>query len=118
MWCTSGFTTFDVVYNVNGTWSVTPIALNTTLKLSPNALATPTKLSVVGQNVEIRNEVGTAIVSTGTVNNFNAPVTIQNLSNIGGIAVHSEYQVGPVNGPYVGRMCIDKNEGLNSATFR
>jgi hypothetical protein len=64
---------------------------------------------------EIKNEAGTAVISTGHALNFNTPVHIQNLSNPGAIHLNSEYQVGPAGGPFTGRMCIAK--AGNDATF-
>lgn len=68
------------------------------------------------RSAEIKNEAGTAVICTGFAANFNAPVTVQNLSSPGVIHLNSEYQVGPNGGPYVGRMCI--NIAGTTATFQ
>jgi len=102
---TPGYSTFNVQYNADGTWTVTPFALvraaEGSFKLIEGAVAV---------NAEVMNEAGTAVISTGYVagGNFHSPVTVQNLSNPGAISVFSEYQVGPIGGPYVGSMCTNK----------
>jgi hypothetical protein len=96
---TSGSTSFDVVYNVDGTqptWTVTPVA------------AGPA-------NAEVRNEAGTAVVATGYASNFNAPVAVQNLSDTRYIHINSDYQVGPTGGPYVRYLCV--TAAADTATF-
>ena len=107
---TPGYSTFDVVYNMDGTWKVTPFALLRTEggrdSLIPGSAAV---------NAEIKNEAGTAIISSAYAADFNVPVTIQNLSNPDGIVQFNEYQVGPTGGPYVGLMCT--NIAGNTATF-
>jgi hypothetical protein len=102
---TPGFTTFDVQYNADGTWSVTPFALVRALEGSFKLIE-----GINATNAEILNEAGTQILSTGYVadNNFNSPITVQNMSAPGNVAVLSEYQVGPTGGPYIGTMCTSK----------
>ncbi|XPF95205.1 hypothetical protein ACM9HF_04095 [Colwellia sp. RE-S-Sl-9] len=105
---TSGFTTFNVSYNADGTWTTTP----STKSL---AITSEAKLISIDSNAQIKNEAGTAVISTGVAANFNDPVTITNLSNPNAIILHHEYQVGATGGPFVGRMCTAKSG--NSATF-
>ena len=107
---TPGYSTFNVVYNADGTWSVTPFALIRTAR-GVNVLVE----GATAANAEVKNEAGTAVISTGYAADFNAPVTIQNLSNPGAIAQFKEYQVGPTGGPYAGVMCT--NIAGNTATF-
>ncbi|MHB8883534.1 MAG: hypothetical protein ACYC5H_00375 [Methylovirgula sp.] len=107
---TPGYSTFNVVYNADGTWSVTPFALIRTAR-GVNVLVE----GATAANAEVKNEAGTAVISTGYAADFNAPVTIQNLSNPGAIAQFKEYQVGPTGGPYAGLMCT--NIAGNTATF-
>ncbi|MBN4004056.1 hypothetical protein [Nostoc sp. LPT] len=118
---TTGYVTFIVAYNVDGTWSVTssaPTQLMGQARISASAKAHDSAAfpSDALLNAEIKNEAGTAVISTGLAANFNAPVTVQNLSNPGVIHLHDEYQVGPNGGPYVGRMCI--NIAGTTATFQ
>ncbi|WP_426435195.1 hypothetical protein [Bradyrhizobium genosp. P] len=102
---TPGYSTFNVVYNADGTWTVTPFALVRALggafELVEGNTAT---------NAEILNEAGTAVIATGYVagGNFNSPILVQNLNNPGAINMLSEYQVGPIGGPYIGTMCTQK----------
>lgn len=109
---TSGYTTFNVTYNIDGTWTVVPSVNQVSLKAASNGVMQVSSLEL---NAEIKNEAGTQIISRGYAANFNSPVTISNLSNPNAVAVHGEYQVGPNNGPYLGAMCTDKNG--TTATF-
>ncbi|CAI1217443.1 Uncharacterised protein [Serratia quinivorans] len=111
---TSGFTTFNVTYNADGTWSVVPSVNQTVLKSHA-----PDSLGYIGNSVElnadIKNEAGTQVICRGSANNFNSPVVINNLTNPAAINLNGEYQVGPTGGPYSGKMCINKNP--SDATF-
>jgi hypothetical protein len=107
---TPGYSTYAVSYNADGTWTTTPFAL---VRSAAGVFALIEGSTAT--NAEIKNEAGTAVISTGYAANFDAPVTVQNLSNPAAIAVFGEYQVGPTGGPYVGRMCI--NKAGNTATF-
>ncbi|QFS51766.1 hypothetical protein [Nostoc sphaeroides] len=119
---TTGFVTFLVVYNSNGTWAVTesgPTRLMGQPRISASAQTHDSAVfssNAPALKAEIKNEAGRAVICTGFAANFNAPVTVQNLSNPGVIHLNSEYQVGPTDGPYVGRMCI--NIAGNEATFQ
>lgn len=67
-------------------------------------------------NTNIYNEAGTAILSTGfNAGGYTPPFIVTNLSNPALINVHSEYQVGPIDGALRGRMCIQR--AGNTATF-
>ncbi len=117
---TPGYTTFNVTYNANGTWTVAQSATMalkavSTAPKSTRLLAASQPVALAVANADITNEAGTAVICTGNAANFNSPVTIQNLNHPELINVHSEYQVGPTGGPYVGRMCTAK--AGNSATF-
>ena len=107
---TPGYSSFNVLYNADGTWTVTPFAL---VRAAGGAYALIEGANA--NNAEIKNEAGTAVISTGYAADFNAPVLVQNLSHPGLINPFSEYQVGPTGGPFVGRMCTHKI-GAN-ATF-
>ncbi|MCP1850225.1 MULTISPECIES: hypothetical protein [unclassified Bradyrhizobium] len=88
---TPGYSSFSVVYNANGTWTVEPFALfrgsNGHGRLVAGATAT---------SAEVVNEAGTATISTGYVadNNFSPPILVQNLSNAAAINLLGDYQVG------------------------
>lgn len=109
---TSGYTTFNVTYNVDGTWTVVPSVTQTSLKATKEGILQVSSLEL---NAEIKNEAGTQVISRGYAANFNSPITITNLSNPNAISIHGEYQVGPNGGPYQGTMCTDKNG--TTATF-
>lgn len=107
---TPGYSTFNVQYNADGTWTITPYTLVRTA-----GGVTALVEGATAANAEIKNEAGTAVISTGYAADFNAPVTIQNLSNPGAITQFNEYQVGPTGGPFAGLMCTNKQG--SSATF-
>ena len=110
---TPGYTTFNVSYNVDGTWTVQSMALSRMsdgrLGLIERAIENMLGSSTAAANAQVLNEAGTGVLSTGNAANFDPPVTITNLSNPGNLAVYSEYQVGPTGGPYKGRMCTNLN---------
>jgi hypothetical protein len=97
---TPGFSSFDVRYKPNGTWTIQPYALlraaNGEFALVPGHEAL---------NADIMNEAGTAVISRGHAANFNPPVLVQNLTNPAAIHQFTDYQVGPTGGQMVGRMC-------------
>ncbi len=98
---TGPYKTFNVIYNVDGTWTITPF-LSVTNAASERFLVS----ADVANNTAIKNEAGTAVIATGYCDNTSAPqFLVQNLSNTGAIHLHSEYQVGPINGPFRGRIC-------------
>jgi hypothetical protein len=108
---TPGFTTFNVSYNLDGTWTVQNMAV---AQMSDGrlGLVEHTMGSIMGSsnavaNAQVMNEAGTGVISTGNAANFDPPVTITNLNNPGGLRVLNEYQVGPTGGPYKGRMCTN-----------
>jgi hypothetical protein len=107
---TPGYSTYSVAYNADGTWTTTPFSM----VRSAGGVYSLVEGSVA-VNAEIKNEAGTAVISTGYAADFHAPVTVQNLSNPGVINLFGEYQVGPTGGPYVGRMCT--HIAGNTATF-
>jgi hypothetical protein len=117
---TTGFVTFNVIYNIDGTWTVTSSAAAKVMgqpRIFAHAQAQDHSQDHAAQNnAEIKNEAGTAVICTGHAANFNAPITVTNLSNPGVIHLNDEYQVGPTGGPYTGRMCTNIVAG-GSATF-
>jgi hypothetical protein len=110
---TTGFTTFNVSYNNDGSWSVNTVSsfAGLTQLIGREGLTA----RAAAANTEIRNEAGTAIICTGNAVNYNPPFVVANLSNPGALALHGEYQVGPVGGHPTGRMCTALGGG--SATF-
>lgn len=113
---TNGFTTFNVSYNANGTWSVKPSTQQ--LALAADSRIVPSDLTAASAlNADIKNEAGTAVICRGHAASFNAPVVIDSLTNPGVLHLHAEYQVGPTGGPYTGRMCTALNPANNTATF-
>lgn len=100
---TPGYSTFDVHYNADGTWTVRPYAL---LRGTDGTPALIEGRDVT--NAEIKNDGGTAMLSTGYAVNFMQPIVVQNLSNPDVIILHYEYQVGPIGGPYSGASCTSK----------
>jgi len=114
---TPGYSSFNVSYNPDGTWTVTPFALVRAAG-GASALVEGSAGVIEGsnpQNTEIKNEAGTAVISTGYTANFNPPVMVQNLSHPNAIQMYSEYQVGPIGGPSSGRMCTQR--AGNTAVF-
>jgi hypothetical protein len=117
---TPGYTTFNVTYNADGTWTVQNFSVaqlaggQRMLVAGPDGAARA--LAAPGHNAQVMNEAGTAVISTGNAANPNAlPMTIDNLSNPAGIAQFRDYQVGPIGGPYLGALCTAIAGG--SATF-
>ncbi|OYV36546.1 MAG: hypothetical protein B7Z80_15275 [Rhodospirillales bacterium 20-64-7] len=113
---TPGYPSYTVVYNADGTWTSTP---NTPQMLSDAALglgAMGAMIAPPAPNTNIYNEAGSALLSTGyAAGGYNPPFIVSNLSNAGPINVNSEYQVEPIGGQRVGRMCVQKNG--NTVTF-
>lgn len=116
---TQGFTTFNVSYNVDGTWTVQNMVKSLLANGEEGLIEHSSKssglIAPVAPNAQVMNEAGTGVRSTGTAANFNKPITVANLSNPGNISQFNEYQVGPTGGPYQGVMCT--NIAGNAATF-
>ncbi|OKB65004.1 hypothetical protein BHU62_19790 [Serratia marcescens] len=110
---TTGFLTFNVTYNANGTWTVVPSTNRAVLRSHTSESA---HVHAVAPNAEIKNEAGTRVISQGYANNFHSPITISNLTDQSAIHLHGEYQIGQPGGHFTGRMCIAKADG--SATFK
>jgi len=122
---TPGYTTFNVTYEMNGSWSLQ--------SESGPLLKQPGLTQLIGRadlfhggngngngasipaNTEIKNEAGHNVICTGDAVNYHPPFQVTNLSNAGALRVHGEYQVGPTNGPFRGRMCTAVN--AHTATF-
>lgn len=111
---TTGFTTFDVTYNVDGTWTVKP-----SLGRLQRTVDERGRVSVksVELNASIKNEAGTQVICRGHAQNFSPPIVIDHLTAPRALHVHSEYQVGPSSGPYKGHMCSGVSPITNAATF-
>lgn len=105
---TQGITTFNVTYNVDGTWTVQNM-IKAMLADGDEGLiehsVQSSGLITALPNAQVMNEAGTGVRSTGHAANFNSPITVTNLSTPGNIRQFSEYQVGPTGGPYKGVMC-------------
>jgi hypothetical protein len=114
---TPGYTTFNVSYNVNGTWTVQNMALVRSADGRQNLVSGENIGSIIPAlaNAEVWNEAGTAVVSTGNAANGNLPMVVTNLSHPGGIDLHREYQVGLAGGHRQGAMCTAL--AGNTATF-
>lgn len=98
---TPGYKTFNVTYNADGTWTVSPFAL---VKMTDGMdLLIP---GATAHNVDILNEAGTAIIAQGYAAAFGSPIVVQNIDNPAAIVVDREYRVGPTGGPYVGMSCV------------
>lgn len=106
---TPGYTTFNVAYNVDGTWTVRSMALaqmaDSRMGLVERSRESTTLIGSAPANAVVMNEAGNAVISTGNAANFHLPITITNLANPGAIAQFNEYQVGPPDGPFTGAMC-------------
>jgi hypothetical protein len=123
---TQGTYAFNVVYNSNGTWSVTPF--RPILQMEGSQTAAPRSLRSQQNglssdfdyddalNVVIKNEAGTRVICTGEAANLQDPVVVQNLDNPQMIVQGDEYQVGVPGDHFVGRMCTHIHH--NSATFK
>ncbi|AVI85419.1 hypothetical protein BTW15_03035 [Pseudomonas syringae pv. tomato] len=109
---TTGFTTFDVSYNADGTWTVNRMASVTVLETDH---LDQHIVNAVDLNTEILNEAGTAIISLGHADHFNTPFAVTNLTNPAGLTVHHEYQVRHNGGHPQGHICTALNG--NTATF-
>ncbi|GJE46584.1 hypothetical protein [Methylobacterium soli] len=109
---TPGYQSFNVSYNPDGTWDVQSAA--SFLALGANAAQGATNTVA---NAEILSEAGTRIVAQGQAANFHAPVTIANLVPPNAVDRLKEYQVGPIGGPYQGRLCTYVDYLTDSATF-
>jgi hypothetical protein len=108
---TQGFTTFNVSYNIDGTWTVQNMVKSILPNGEEGLIEHSTKSSglIVPTlpNANVMNEAGTGVRSTGNAANFNKPITVANLATPGNIRQFHEYQVGPIGGPYQGVMCTN-----------
>ena len=106
---TPGYTTFNVSYNLDGTWTVKNMAVSRMADGRQGLIERSTSSTAwspsVAANAQVMNEAGTGEISTGYAASFARPTTITNLSNPGGISRLSEYQIGPTGGPDGGSMC-------------
>lgn len=110
---TQGLTTFNVSYNRDGSWTVAPASANT----KRGAVKSVQQAPAPALNANILNEAGTGVICQGHAASFNAPIVISQLTTPAALHMHSEYQVGPVNGPYQGHMLTGLAPVANSATF-
>ena len=117
---TAGYTTFNVSYNADGTWTVQPdtsAALRFAGLTQLIGRANSPAVAAIGLsvNTSIKNEAGTSVLCTGSTSNYTPPFQVTNLDHPAALKVRSEYQVGPTNGPFRGRMCTAITG--NTATF-
>jgi hypothetical protein len=110
---TAGVTTFEVVYNSNGTWTTNSVKNYPGL----SQLIHRNLLAVEMVNVNIKNEAGTSVISTGVAssNIDDRPLSVNSLSQPDRIHVNTEYQIAQNGGTYQGYICTSKNG--NHATF-
>ena len=111
---TDGYTTFNVTYNPDGSWTVVPS--NSSLKATADAQG---RLSVetVELNTNIKNEAGTQIICRGHAAGWQPPFVVDHLTVPAALHMRCEYQVGPDAGPYKGRMISALSPAAGSATF-
>jgi hypothetical protein len=117
---TPGYAVYNVSYNANGTWTATPFVSLVVAGGERRLIAASATI-----NATVKNEAGTAVLSTGHAADGDSPVIIENLSQPDEIVVLREYQIGLTNGAngsgltngssFVGRMCIEKRG--NTAIF-
>ncbi|WP_394847146.1 hypothetical protein LZC95_06710 [Pendulispora brunnea] len=124
---TPGYTTFNITYNLDGSWTVLPSGGQAvkvpglTQLIGRSDLLLPSNgsgnghVASVPSNTNIKNEAGTSVICTGDAANYNPPFLVTNLSNPTALRVFGEYQVGPMTGPYSGRLCTAING--TTATF-
>jgi hypothetical protein len=110
---TPGYTVYSVSYNLDGTWTAKPFVSLSMAGGERRLIAASATI-----NATVKNEAGTAVLSTGHAADGDSPVIIENLSQPDAIVLLNEYQVGLTNGgngsgltnggSFVGRMCIEK----------
>ncbi|NEQ86225.1 MAG: hypothetical protein F6K26_40965 [Moorea sp. SIO2I5] len=113
---TDGFTTFDVIYNPDGSWSVTPVLPPTAQYFAGVTQLIANSDGVEVDNINIKNEAGSAIISTGHAAMLTNPLVVNKLSHINAISVNSEYQISITGGDYMGYICTAKT--ATNATFK
>lgn len=103
---TEGFTTFNVVYNADGTWTVTPGVSRASVKADAdgNLFFGEQELNTV-----IYNEAGTEIICLGHSNSATSPYIVTALTHPGNIHVDGAYMLSVNNGTPVGTDCVQKN---------
>lgn len=103
---TEGYTTFNVVYNADGTWTVTPGVSRMSAKADAhgNLLFDERNL-----NTDIYNEAGTAIICRGYTNDRFPPYMVTNLTHPGNIHVQGAYQLSVNHGDRIGTDCTNVN---------
>jgi len=113
---TKGITTFDVKYNPDGSWAVTPVVPPTAQYFAgvTQLIADPDGVDV--NNINIKNEAGTEIISTAHAPKLTNPLVVNKLSQPDQIFVKSEYQISITGGDYKGYMCTAKDG--ETATFK
>ncbi|NEW87240.1 MULTISPECIES: hypothetical protein [Rhodopseudomonas] len=119
---TQGFTTFNVSYNLDGTWTVQNMAsmmlANGRRGLIEKSTITSTRANVNGAaNAEVLNEAGTASIARGYAADMLAPTTITHLDVPGALQQFNEYQIGWIGGPYRGTMCTQLDVPNATAVF-
>ncbi|BAW80930.1 hypothetical protein TAO_1560 [Candidatus Nitrosoglobus terrae] len=104
---TPGYSSYTVIYQANGRWSVR----GNTLQTFANKGVTEEYNINISSDHEalIYNEAGTALLSTGLANGgYTPPFIVTNLSHPGLININHEYQVAPAGGIRAGHMCVQK----------
>ncbi|HGG6663545.1 TPA: hypothetical protein ACJG8Q_003642 [Salmonella enterica subsp. diarizonae serovar 61:i:z] len=103
---TGGFTTFNVVYNADGTWTVSRVPNRSSVKADTHGNLL---LEDQALNTDIYNEAGRDIVCRGYTANTSYPYTVTALTNPDDIYVHGAYQLSVNGDDRIGTYCIQNN---------
>ncbi|EAA2983416.1 hypothetical protein QEW03_004779 [Salmonella enterica] len=110
---TEGYTTFNVVYNADGTWTVTPGVSKMSAKADAhgNLLFDEQDL-----NTDIYNEAGTDVICRGYTTNTTSPFTVTHLTYPDKIHYLGAYMLSVDGGPRTGTNCTLKNNATAQFT--
>ncbi|ELS5098812.1 hypothetical protein QO790_004359 [Salmonella enterica] len=110
---TEGYTTFNVVYNADGTWTVTPGVSKMSAKADAhgNLLFDERNL-----NTDIYNEGGTDIICRGYTTNTTSSFTVTHLTSPDAIHYLGAYLLSVDSGPRTGTDCTLKNNATAQFT--
>ncbi|EBP0140370.1 hypothetical protein IH92_22345 [Salmonella enterica] len=110
---TEGYTTFNVVYNADGTWTVTPGVSKMSAKADAHGNLLFDELDL---NTDIYNEAGTAIICRGYTTNTTSPFTVTHLTSPDAIHYLGAYMLSVDCGPRTGTNCTLKNNATAQFT--
>lgn len=110
---TEGFTTFNVVYNADGTWTVTPGVSRASVKADAdgNLFFGEQELNTV-----IYNEAGTESICRGHSNSATSPYIVTALTHPSNIYVDGAYILSVNDDTPVGTDCVQKNGSTRPCT--